>query len=146
MVHDPLDLALLLQVPDSNPRQGAVDLQPLDEDGLADEAEGGDLLQDTVVGGLVEDDGVLRLVLDLALGPLLLLCGLAAAGGRGCCLSLGLQDGSTSQCPLVSSRSNGSHPCPTTIPPTFASSETSVRHLRPPVHKVSDWQGHSPLS
>lgn len=146
MVHDPLDLALLLQVPDSYPCQTPVDLQPLDEDRLADETEGGDLLQDTVVGRLVEDDGVLRLVLDLALGPLLLLCGLAAAGGRGCCLSLGLQDGSTSQCPLVSSRSNGSHPCPTTIPTTFASSETSVGHLRPPVHKVSDWQGHSPLS
>ena len=138
MVHDPLDLALLLQVPDSYPCQTPVDLQPLDEDGLADETEGGDLLQDTVVGRLVEDDGVLRLVLDLALGPLLLLCGLAAAGGRGCCLSLGLQDGSTSQCPLVSSRSDGSHPCPTTIPTTFASSWTSVGHLRPPVHKVSD--------
>ena len=80
VVNDALDLTLLLQVPDRYPRQGAVDLQPLDEDGLADEAEGGDLLQDTVVGGLVEDDGVLRLVLDLALGPLLLLCGLATAG------------------------------------------------------------------
>ena len=89
MVNDPLDLPFLLQVPDGYPRQGAVDLQPFDEDGLADEAEGGDLLQDTVVGGLVEDDGVLCLVLDLALGPLLLLCGLAAAGcGR--CLSFGL--------------------------------------------------------
>ena len=90
MVHDPLDLTLLLQVPDSYPRQAPVDLQPLDEDALADEAEGRDLLEDTVVGRLVEDNGVLRLVLDLALGPLLLLCGLAAAGGRGCCLSLGL--------------------------------------------------------
>ena len=91
MVHDPLDLALLLQVPDSYPCQTPVDLQPLDEDRLADETEGGDLLQDTVVGGLVEDDGVLRLVLDLALGPLLLLGSLATAGGCGCCcLSLGL--------------------------------------------------------
>ena len=90
VVHDPLDLTLLLQVPDCYPRQGAVDFQPLDEDGLADEAEGGDLLQDTVVGGLVEDDGVLRLVLDLALGPLLLLGSLAAARRCGCCLSLGL--------------------------------------------------------
>ena len=90
MVNDALDLTLLLQVPDRYPRQGAVDLQPLDEDGLADEAEGGDLLEDAVERRLVEDDGVLRLVLDLALGPLLLLCGLAAAGGRGCCLSLGL--------------------------------------------------------
>ena len=92
MVHDPLDLALLLQVPDSYPCQTPVDLQPLDEDGLADETEGGDLLQDTIVGRLVEDDGVLRLVLDLALGPLLLLCGLAAAGRCGRCLSLGLRE------------------------------------------------------
>ena len=90
VVHDPLDRALLLQVPNRNARETAVNLQTLDEDALADEAEGRDLLDDTVERRLVEDDGVLRLVLDLALGPLLLLCGLAAAGGRGCCLSLGL--------------------------------------------------------
>ena len=94
MVDDPLDLSLLLQVPDGYPCKGAVDLQPFDEDGLADEAEGGDFLQDTVVGSLVEDNSVLGLVLDLALGPLLLLCGLAAARcGR--CLSFGLQREST---------------------------------------------------
>ena len=92
MVHDPLDLALLLQVPDSYPCQTPVDLQPLDEDRLADETEGGDLLQDTVVGRLVEDDGVLRLVLDLALGPLPLLRRLSAARGCGGCLSFGLQE------------------------------------------------------
>ena len=90
VVNNPLDLTLLLQVSYGNTRQRAVDFQSLDKDGLGDETEGGDLLQDTVVGRLVEDDGVLRLVLDLTLGPLLLLCGLAAAGGRGCCLSLGL--------------------------------------------------------
>ena len=80
MVHDPLDRALLLQVPNRNARETAVNLQTLDEDALADEAEGRDLLDDTVERRLVEDDGVLRLVLDLALGPLLLLCSLAAAG------------------------------------------------------------------
>ena len=90
MVHDPLDLTLLLQVPDSYPRQAPVDLQPLDEDTLADKAEGRNFLDDTVVSGLVEDNGVLRLVLDLALGPLLLLGSLAAARRCGCCLSLGL--------------------------------------------------------
>ena len=78
VVNNPLDLALLLQMPNGYPGQAPVDLQPLDEDGLADEAEGGDFLQDTVVRWLVEDDGVLGLVLDLALGPLLLLCSLAA--------------------------------------------------------------------
>ena len=93
MVHDPLDLTLLLQMPDRNPCERAVDLEPLDEDALRDKAEGRDFLQDTVVRGLVEDDGVLGLVLDLSLGPLLLLCGLAAGGGRGCLLSLGLEKG-----------------------------------------------------
>ena len=92
VVHDPLDLTLLLQVPDSYPRQAPVDLQPLDEDALADEAEGRDLLDDAVVGGLVNGDGVVGLVLDLALGPLLLLGRLAAARRRGCCcLGFGLQ-------------------------------------------------------
>ena len=90
VVHDALDGALLLEVADGDACKRAVHTQTLDEDRLRDEAEGGDLLQNTVVGRLVEDDGVLGLVLDLSLGPLLLLCGLAAAGGRGCCLSLGL--------------------------------------------------------
>ena len=81
VVNDALDLTLLLQVPDRYPRQGAVDLQPLDEDRLADEAEGGDLLHDTVEQDLVECDGVLGLVLDLALRPFLLLSSLAAARG-----------------------------------------------------------------
>lgn len=78
-MHDPLDLPLLLQMSDSNPCQAPVYLQSLDEDALADEAEGGNFLHDTVVGGLVKDDGVLSLVLDLSLGPLLLFRGLAAA-------------------------------------------------------------------
>ena len=82
MVHNPLDLPLLLQVPDGYPCKTPVDLQTLDEDALADEAEGRDLLEDTVVGRLVEDNGVLRLVLDLALGPLLLLGSLLFLGLR----------------------------------------------------------------
>ena len=78
-MNDPLDLTLLLQVSYGNTRQRTVDFQSLDKDGLGDETEGGDFFEDTVVGGLVEGDGVLGLVLDLSLGPLLLLCGLAAA-------------------------------------------------------------------
>lgn len=80
MVNNPLDLALLLQMPNGYPGQAPVDLQPLDEDTLADKAEGRDFLHDTVVGWLVENNGVLCLVLNLALRPLLLLCSLAAAG------------------------------------------------------------------
>ena len=89
-MYDLLDMSLLRKLADSNARKRAVDFQPLDEDALADEAEGRDLLDDTVERRLVEDDGVLRLVLDLALGPLLLLGSLAAARRCGCCLSLGL--------------------------------------------------------
>lgn len=73
MVHNRLDQAILLQMPDSDTGQRAIDFQTLDEDALADEFEGGDFLHDTVKGGLVEADGVLGLILDLALGPLLLL-------------------------------------------------------------------------
>lgn len=79
MVNDPLDLSLLLQMSNRNPCQASIDLQPFDEDALADEFEGGDFLQDTVIGGFVEGDGVLGLVFYFALGPLLLLCGFSAA-------------------------------------------------------------------
>lgn len=77
-MHNALDLTLLLQVPDCDTSQRAVDLETFDEDALADELEGGDFLQDTVVGGFVKGDGVLGLILDFSLGPLLLLCGFAA--------------------------------------------------------------------
>jgi hypothetical protein len=70
-------------MPDSNPGQRSVDLETLDEDTLGDELEGGDLLEDTVVESLVEGDGVLGLVLDLSLGPLLLLGGFSSRGDGG---------------------------------------------------------------
>jgi len=78
VMNDPLDLSFLLQMSDSNPCKTPVDLQPLDEDALADEFEGGDFLHDTVICGFVKGDGVLCFVLDFSLGPLLLLCGFAA--------------------------------------------------------------------
>jgi hypothetical protein len=78
MMNDAFDMSLLLQMSNCNPCQTPIDLQALDEDTLADEFEGGDFLQDTVVGGLVEGDGVLGLVFYFAFGPLLLLCGFAA--------------------------------------------------------------------
>jgi hypothetical protein len=90
VVDDRLDELLPLEMPDSNASQAAVDFEALDENALADEFEGGDFLQDTVVGGLVEDDGVLGLVLDLSLGPLLLLRGFTTAGGSGGCFCFGL--------------------------------------------------------
>jgi hypothetical protein len=92
VVRDALELAVLLEVTDGDAGEGAADLESLDEDGLRHELECRDLLHDTVERRLVEDNGVLGLVLDLALGPLLLLCGLAARGWRRCCLGFGLQE------------------------------------------------------
>lgn len=109
MVHNPLDQALLLQMSDRNPRQRAVDLEPLNEDALGDEPEGGHFLDDTVVQGLVERNSVLGLVLDLALGPLLLLCCLSTARGCGCCLSFGLQGKNPYQQSMSSDR-DPTHP------------------------------------
>ena len=78
VMHDLLDVPLLRKLADGNTRKRAVDLQPLDEDGLRDVFEGRHLLVDAVIGGLVEDDSVLRLVLHLALRPLLLCLGFPA--------------------------------------------------------------------
>jgi hypothetical protein len=51
VVYNLLDLSILRQVPDSNPCQRAIDLQPLNQDRLGDELEGGDFLHNTVEGG-----------------------------------------------------------------------------------------------
>jgi hypothetical protein len=51
----------------------------VNHDTNGDELVSGDLLHDLVVGGLVEDDSVVRLILGLSLGPFLLL-GLASRG------------------------------------------------------------------
>lgn len=60
-----LDETLLLQVPDRDTCERAVDLHAVNEDRLGDELEGGNLLHDAVVGRLVADDSVVGLVLDL---------------------------------------------------------------------------------
>ena len=78
---DGLDHALLLEVVEALAGQRAVDLHAVDESGDGDEAVGLDILVELLRGGLVEDDGVLGLVLDLALGPLLLLL-LSSSCGR----------------------------------------------------------------
>jgi len=77
MVDDSLNRTLLLEVSDRNPSEATIDLESFDEDALRNESEGRRFLEDTVVSGLIESDGVLRLVLDLALGPLLLFGGFA---------------------------------------------------------------------
>ena len=77
MVDDSLDRTLLLEVSDRNPSETTVDLESFDEDTLRNESEGWRFFEDTVVSGLIESDGVLCLVFNLALGPLLLLGGFA---------------------------------------------------------------------
>ena len=67
MVNNSLNRALLLEVPDRNPSQATIDLESLDEDALRNESEGGCFLEDTIIGGLIKGDSVLRLVFNLAL-------------------------------------------------------------------------------
>lgn len=61
---DLLDLALLLKIGERTTGKRAVDLQSVDKGGDGDEAVGLNFLLETVRSGLVEDDGVLGLVLD----------------------------------------------------------------------------------
>lgn len=79
VVDQGLDLALALKVADSQASHRAVDLQAVDEHTGRDHLERGHFLDHTLVQDLVEVNGILSLVLDLALGPLLLL---ARLGGR----------------------------------------------------------------
>jgi hypothetical protein len=78
VVHNALDQALLLQMSYGNACQASIDFQPFNENALADEAPCRCFLHDTVEGSLVTDNGVLGLVLDLSLRPLLLLSSLPA--------------------------------------------------------------------
>lgn len=64
MGDDRLDLALLLEILQAPPRQGAVDLQSVDEGGDCDKAVRLDIFVELLGGGLVKQDGVLSLVLD----------------------------------------------------------------------------------
>lgn len=59
-----LDLPLLLQIVQRLPRKTAIDLQTIDERRDGDEAVGLHVFVQFVRGGLVEDDGVIGLVLD----------------------------------------------------------------------------------
>ena len=64
MTNDLLDLAVSLKVVQSLAGKAAVDLETIDKGGDGDQTVGLDILVETVGGGLLEDDGVLGLVLD----------------------------------------------------------------------------------
>lgn len=83
VVDNSLDKTLLLKESDGTSGEGTVDLHSVDEDGLRNKLVGGDLLEDSVVDGLVNDNGVVGLVLHLALAPLLLLTGLGTGHSGG---------------------------------------------------------------
>jgi hypothetical protein len=61
-----LDLAVCLEISESLAGERTVDLQAIDEGSNGDEAVGLDILLELVVGLLVEDNGVVGLVLDCA--------------------------------------------------------------------------------
>ena len=67
------DETLVGELTDGSAGKGAVDAETVNENGGRDELVGGNLLHQLVVGGLVEDDGVVGLILNLSLGPLLLI-------------------------------------------------------------------------
>lgn len=77
--NDGLDETLLLEVVKALPRERTVDLHAVDEGGDGHEPVRLDILVEPLRGGLVENDGVLGLVLDLALGPRGIACELLAA-------------------------------------------------------------------
>ena len=64
MSNNLLNLTLLFEVSESPAGQAAVDLKTVDEGSDGDEAVGLDILVELLGSGLVEDDGVLGLVLD----------------------------------------------------------------------------------
>jgi hypothetical protein len=74
MMYNPLDESFFLKVTDSDTSQATTNFETFNENTLTDEFESGNFFKNTVVGGLVKGDRVLRLVLDLSLRPFLLLC------------------------------------------------------------------------
>lgn len=64
MTDNLLDGALGFEIVQGLAGERAVDLQAVDEDGDGDQAVGLDILVETLLEGLVEDDGVDGLVLD----------------------------------------------------------------------------------
>lgn len=64
VAHNFLDRSLLLQILERLAGQRAVDFQTIDKDGNGDEAVGLDIFLEFVGDGLIEDHGVLCLVLD----------------------------------------------------------------------------------
>lgn len=72
VTRDGLNQTLSFELADSNTSQRTVQLETINQDRLGDELVGGDFLEQTIVGRLIEDNQVVGLVLDLLGRPLLL--------------------------------------------------------------------------
>ena len=68
-----LDDVLGLQLPQCLPRQTSIDFQSLHKNTHTHESVRADFLEEFVVCGFIEEDGIVGLVLDFAFRPLLLL-------------------------------------------------------------------------
>lgn len=66
-----LDKTLGLEFTNSNASKRAIQAKTIDQHRLGDELVGGDFLEETLVGRLVQDNHVVGLVLDLLGGPFL---------------------------------------------------------------------------
>lgn len=64
MANNLLDVTLLLEVSEGLAGKRAVDLETVDQGGDGDQTVGLNILVELLSSGLVEDDGVLGLVLD----------------------------------------------------------------------------------
>ena len=64
MTDNLLDLSLFLEISEGLAGQAAVDLETVNESGDGDETVGLDVLVESLSGRLLEDNGVLGLVLD----------------------------------------------------------------------------------
>jgi len=71
---DGTDGALSSEAADDSASEGGVDLVAVSDDGGGDHLHLGDVDDGLVVGGLVEEDGVVELAGGTLLGPLLSLC------------------------------------------------------------------------
>ena len=90
-MHNPFDQSFFFKVTDSDTGQATTNFETFNKNTLADEFEGRDFFEDTVIGDFVKGDSVLGLVLDLSLRPLLFLCSFSATRCRWGCFCFGLE-------------------------------------------------------
>ena len=71
---DGLDETLLLELVEEHTGDGSVHLELLNEHGAGDAEDLGNFVHELIVALLIKEDVVVKLILDLDLGPALLLC------------------------------------------------------------------------